>query len=100
MKDGVALADVREELIAKAFSAAGSLNETCDIHDIHRCRDGSLGFTYVRKHLQALVRHVGGAQVRLYCTERKVGALGLAAAHAVEKRRFTYIRQPDYSAFK
>ena len=100
VEDGVALADVGEELVAEAFAAAGALDEAGYIDYIDCGGDGALGMAYFGQDLQAAVGNVRGAEIRLDCTEREVGALGLAATDAVEKRRFTNVRQAHYSAFK
>lgn len=85
VKDCIGLTDVGEKLVSKSFSLAGSLHETGDVHDVNSGRDNALRLAHVRKHLQPLVRNVRRAEVRLYRAERKIGALGLARAHAVEQ---------------
>lgn len=78
MKDGVSLSDVGKKLVSKSFTFAGTFDETGDVHDVHSGRHDALRLAHVRKHLQPLVRYVGGAEVRLYRAERKIGALSLA----------------------
>ena len=100
VQDGVALADVGEELVAQALSAARTPHQTGDIDDIHRGRDRALGFTDIGKHLQALVGDVGGAEVRLDGAEREIGALGLPGADAVEEGGLAYVGQADDTALE
>ena len=85
MKDGVGLADIGEKLVSEAFSLAGALDESGDVHNVHCRRHYALGFTHVRKYFKPLVRHVCGSKVRLNRAERKIGALGLSGADAVEQ---------------
>ena len=85
MEDGVGLADVCKELVAESFSLAGTLHESCDIHDFHCCRNDSLRVAEAFQNFQTLVRNVCRTDVRLYCTERKVCALSLARTYTVEQ---------------
>ena len=93
VQDGIGFADVGQELVAQAFPLAGALYQTGDIHDIDRGGHDALGLAHLGQHFQPFIGHVGGTQVRLDGTEREIGALGLARAHAVEKGRLAHIRQ-------
>ena len=75
VQDGVALADVGQELVAEALAAAGAAHQTGDVDDVDRGRDRALGLADLGKHLQALVRDVGGAEVGFDRAEREIGAL-------------------------
>ena len=78
MQYGIALPDIGKELVAHTFTVARTLDETCDIDNLNRRRNGPLWIANLRKHLQPPVRHVRRAQIRLNSTEREIGALGLA----------------------
>jgi hypothetical protein len=99
MQDGIALADIRKELIAKAFTPASTLNQTSYVNNVDGGRDGALGMAYFGEDLQTAVRNIGGTQIGLDSAEGEVGTLGLAAAHAVEESGFTHIRKAYYTAF-
>ena len=84
VQDGVGFPDVREELVSETLSLGSALHQTGDVHDFHRGGNGALGLADLRQDLQALVRHVGGADIRFDGAERVVGTLGLPGADAVK----------------
>ena len=84
VQDGVGFPDVREELVSETLSLGSALHQTGDVHDFHRGGNGALGLADLRKDLQALVRHIGGADIRFDGAERVVGALGLPGTDAVK----------------
>ena len=100
MEDRIGLADIGQELVAEAFAFAGAPYEAGYINDIDCCRDCPFRLAHFGQHLKPLVRDVGGSEIRLDCTEREVGALGLAGAYAIEECRFADVRQSDDSTFK
>ena len=100
MQYRITLTNIGKKLISKTFSMTCTLHKSGDIHDIHGSRYGALRLANIRKHLQTLVRNIGGSEIRLNGTERKICALGLALAYAVEKSRFADIRKSDDSAFE
>ena len=85
MEDCVSLPDVCEELVAESFTLAGSLHETCDVHDFYCCRNHSLRVAEALENLESLVRNVCRTYVWINCAEREVCALSLSGAHAVEQ---------------
>ena len=100
MQDGVALADVGQELVAKAFAPAGSAHQAGNVHDVHRGGDGTLGLAYLGEHVQTAVGNVGASEVGLNGTEREVGGLRPSGTYTVEKSGFAHVRQPHDSAFQ
>ena len=84
VQDGVGLADVGQELVAQPLALGSALHQAGDIHNLHRGGDGALGLANLRKHLQALVRNIGGPHVGVDGTEREIGALGLPGAYTVK----------------
>ena len=84
VQDGVGLADVREELVSQALSLGGTFHQAGDVHDLHGGGDGALGLADFGKHFEALVGHVGGADVRVDGAEGEVGALGFSGADTVK----------------
>jgi len=85
MQNGVGFPDVGEKLVSKPLSLTCSFDQSGDIHDVNSRRDNALRFAHVSENFQPFIRHVSGAQVRLDCAEREIGALGLSGAHAVEQ---------------
>ena len=99
VENSICLTDVCQKLVSKAFSFARSFHQTGDVDDVHCCRDHTLRFTHVCKHLETLVRDVCRAKIRFYRTEREIGALGFTGADAVEQSGLSDIRESYYSAF-
>ena len=73
MDDSVSLADIGKELVAEAFAFACALNQTCDIDDLHSCRNHALGLAHFDEFVQAVIRNGDYSDVRFYSTERKIG---------------------------
>ena len=72
MHNGVALADVAQELVAKASTLAGTLHKARDIHELHDGRGLFVGLPDLGQLVQPLVRHSHDAGVRLDGAERCV----------------------------
>ena len=65
MHNGVALADVAQELVAKARALTGTLYKARDIHELHDGRGLFIGLPDLGQLVQTLVRHGYDAAVRL-----------------------------------
>ena len=63
---------------AFAEEAEQDVYNSGDINYIHRCRNGSLRLAKLGQCIQTTIRDICRTKVRLYGTERKIGALGLA----------------------
>jgi hypothetical protein len=101
LDDGVHLADMAEKLVPEAFALACSFDETRNINELDGRGDNSLRLGEGRKPVQALVRDVNDAQVRLDRTEGEVCSMGLAApSNRIEKRGFADVWQPDDTGFE
>ena len=85
MKDCICLPDVGEELITESFTLAGSLYETCDVHDLYGCRNNSFRIAESFQYFKSLVWDICRSDIRVYGTEREVCALCLSRADAVEQ---------------
>lgn len=77
MHNGVGLADVLQELVAKAFTLRRALHESGDIHELHHRRHRALGLHDFRQACQARVRHLHHADIRFDRAERIVGRFRL-----------------------
>ena len=97
MDDGVALADVAEELVAEAGTLACALDKT---RDIDKFDDGGsllLGSIHLGELVEALVRNGHHADVRLDGAEGVVGAFRARVGDRVEESGLADIRQSDDS---
>ena len=93
--DGVALTDVREELVAQAFAVAGTLDQSRDIHEFHRGGRGLFGGEHGRQMIQTIIRHGNDAGVRLDGAERIVGRLRAGIGNGIKQGAFAHIGQTD-----
>ena len=76
MDDSIALANISKELIAKPFTFASSLDETCDIHNLDRGRHDASWVYDFGELRQALIGYIDHAHIGLYGAEGKIGRLG------------------------
>ena len=63
---------MREEFVAKALALGSAGNQTGDIDELHRGRDGLLRLDDFRQCAEARIRHRHNADVRINRAERKV----------------------------
>ena len=96
MHNGVALADVAQELVAKACTLAGTLHKARDIHELHDGRGLFIGLPDLGQLVQTLVRHGYDAAVRLDGAEGIVcGFCVLGGGDGIEQSGLTDVRQAD-----
>ena len=95
MNDGVRLADVGEELVAKTFAFRSTLHKTCDVDNLDRCRHDALRVDDFCELVESLVGHGDYAHVRFNRTEREVCRLRFGVRQAVEKSGLAHVRQSD-----
>ena len=98
MNDRVGVADVAEEFVAESLAFRRPFHQSRDIDDFDRRGDHALGVVDLGQPDQPLVGDRDDAHVGLDGAEREVGRLRLRVGQAVEKGRFTYVRQTDYAA--
>ena len=100
MYDGVAVADVGEELVAEAFAFGGAANEAGDVDNL----DG--GGHHARRTLnldefgEAFVGDGDDADVGLDGAEWEIGGLCFSVAQAVEERRLAHVGQSYYTTLE
>src|SRR3569833_363906 len=75
--DGVAFADVGEELVTEAFALACALHEAGDVDETHAGRDDLLALGDHSELVEARVGHRHLAGVRLDGAAREIGRLGV-----------------------
>ena len=92
--DGVALADVAQELVAQAGALAGALDKACNVDKFHDGRRLFVGLPNLGQLVQPRVGHRHNAGVRLNGAERIVRRLRvLCAGQRIKKGGFAYIRK-------
>ena len=96
MHDGVALADVAQELVAQAGTLAGTLHQTGDVHELHDGGGLFVGLPDLGQLVQPLVRHRHDAGVRLDGAEGIVCSLRiLGGGDGVEQSGLAHVGQAD-----
>jgi len=90
--DGVALADVGEELVAQTLALGGARHQARNVHERQRGRHGLHRLVDVGEDLEPRVRHGDDARVGLDRAKGKVCGLRLRLLHErVEQRRFSHV---------
>ena len=96
MHDGIALADVAQELVAQAGTLAGTLDQTGDVYKLHDGRSLFAGLPDLSQLVQPLVRHGHDAAVWLNGAEGVVGGFRvLGGSDGVEQSGLADVRQTD-----
>ena len=96
MDDGVALADVAEELVAEAGTLTCALDEAGDVHELHDGGGLLVGLPDLSQLIQPLVRHGHDAAVGLNGAEGVVCSLRvLGGGDGVEQSGLADVRQTD-----
>lgn len=85
--DGVALADVGEELVAEAFALAGAGDEAGDVDEFDGGRDDAFGMNDFGERLQARIGNFNDADVRFNGAERIVFGSNAGFGKRIEDRR-------------
>ena len=96
MHDGVTLADVAQELVAQAGTLACTLDQACNVHELHDGRGLLVGLPDLSQLIQPLVRHGHDAAVGLDGAEGVVCSLRvLGGGDGVEQSGFAHVWQSD-----
>ena len=90
--DGIGLPDMGEKLVTQSLALGGPRHESGDIDEFDRGGHDPLGVSYVRKRLQAGIRHWHDADVGLDGAERIVFGSNPRARQGVEERRLADVR--------
>ena len=99
MDDGVALADVAQELVAQALALAGAFHEACYVYYLTRGGNNSSRMHNLGQLGQPLVGNGDDSQVGLYRTEGEVGCLSLGARQTIEQCGLTHVGQSHDTTF-
>ena len=97
--DGLALADMGEELVAQALAVARTLDQACDIDKLDDRRGLLLGVVHGGQLVKALVRHGDHAGVRLDGAERVVRRFRTGLGDRVEQGGLADVGQTDDAEF-
>jgi len=96
--DRVGVADVAEEFVAQPFAFRSAFHQSRDVDDLDRRGDHALGIVDLGQPDQPLVGDRDDAHVGLDGAKGEIRRLRLRVGQAVEKGRFTDVRQTDYAA--
>ena len=98
--DGVALADMAKELVAKAGALTCTLHKACNVHELHDGGGLFVGLPDLSQLVQPLVRHGHDAAVWLNGAEGVVGGFRvLGGGDGVEQSGLADVRQTDDTEF-
>ena len=91
--DGVHLADIGKELVAKTLALGSPLYKAGNVHELQRSRSELLRIVHFGELVKTLVRNGYYADVRLNGAERIVRGLCACVCECVEKGALADIRQ-------
>ena len=97
--DGVALADVAQELVAESFTFAGALHQSGNVYDVTHGGYDTPRVNQLGELRQSFVGYGHLSHLGVDCTEREVCRLCLCAAQAVEKSGFSYVGKAHDTSF-
>ncbi|KGD42250.1 hypothetical protein DO70_6530 [Burkholderia pseudomallei] len=100
VRDRIGFADVREELVAEALALARAGDEARDVDEFDDGRHDALGLDDFGERLQACVRHLDDADVRLDRAERIVLGGDAGLRQRVEQGGLADVGQADDAAFE
>ncbi len=101
MGDGVAFADIGEELVAEPLAFRGAAHEAGDVDEGEPRRNDFLRAGDLGEHFEARIGHGDVADIGLDGAERIIGRLRRRGLRQrVEKGRLADIRQADDAAFE
>ena len=98
LADGIALADVGQELVAQACAlGSGALHQTGDIDELNGGREDASGVHDLCERVQAVVRNVDDADVRVDRGEGIVRGQATLLGESGEQRGLAHVGQTDDS---
>src|SRR6478736_2483696 len=100
MSHRVDFANVRQELVAQAFTLGRAAHQAGNVHEANAGQDLLVGVVHLGERTDALVRHCHDADVRLDRAEREIRRFRLGVRQRVEQSAFADIRQTDDSTGK
>ena len=97
LADGIALANVGQELVAQAGALGRTLDDPGDVDEGHRRRKNALGAEHLGQSRQPRVGHWNDALVGFDRGERVVGRQHVITCQRIEEGRFSDVGQTDDS---
>ena len=88
MDDGIHLADIGQELIAKSFALGSALNQPCDIDKFDNSRRNLFGMVHLAKQTDPFIRDCHHAHIGVDGAEGIVCRLCASFGQRVEKCAF------------
>lgn len=98
--NGLAFADVGEELVAKAFALGSTLNEACDVHEFGNGGNDGLGIVNLDQFVQTSIRNVHHTHVGVDGAEGIVSGFGACVGDCVKDGALTDVGQAYDTTFK
>ena len=95
MRDGIRLTDMREELISQTLALGGARYEAGDIDETSERRRRLLRLEHLRQIIDAMIRDLYDAHIRLDGAERKIRRFCSGFCDGIEQRALPYIRKAD-----
>ena len=89
MKQAIACSDVRQESISQSLSFGCSLNQSCDVYYIEKCRYFAVWFEELDQVIESSIRNRNSALIWVNCTEGKVFCSCHRLGQDIEECRFT-----------
>ncbi|MNW46630.1 hypothetical protein D3C74_239360 [compost metagenome] len=99
MNDGIHLADVRQELVAKTLALARTAHQSGDIDKFKCRRNRAVRNDQFGQLVESLVRHLNHADVWIDRTKRIVGGFGPRLGYRVKQCGFPHVRQTHNACF-
>ena len=93
MDDGIGLANIGQELVAKARTLTGALHQTGDVHELDDRRGLFVRLIDLCQLVQPCIRHCYHAHVGVNGAEGVVGAFSTSVGDGVEQGGLANIRQ-------
>ena len=100
VNDCIYFADMRKELVAQTFAAAGALDETGDVNELDGSRSHLFGLIHFRQNIQTGVGNGYNARVGLDGAEGIIGSLRACAGDGVEQGALAYIGKTNNTKFQ
>ena len=97
MDDGISFADVAQELVAEAFALRGTLHESGDVNDFHRCRHDASRMHQFGQFGKTFVGHRDDTHVGLDGAEREIGRLRFGVAQTIEEGGLAHVGESNYT---
>ena len=94
MNDGVALADICQELVAQTFALGSALDEAGDVDELDDRRGQLLGLEEVGQLGQTLIGNRHDAHVRVDGAEGVVGRFCACLGQRIKKGTFSHVGKP------